>query len=108
MTTYEITPAILFCIGLIVISLGGWALLGAGKNRTYALTKDPYWMDLYLFILGASGIFFLGLLVASILLHYFGNENLLFLLAGFVSAGSLGWLVLTWTAASFTPAPFIG
>ncbi|WP_237243250.1 hypothetical protein, partial [Rothia nasimurium] len=92
MTTYEITPAILFCIGLIVISLGGWALLGAGKNRTYALTKDPFWMDLYLFILGASGIFFLGLLVASILLHYFGNENLLFLLAGFVSAGSLGWL----------------
>ncbi|MDY6051543.1 MAG: hypothetical protein SPI83_03920 [Rothia sp. (in: high G+C Gram-positive bacteria)] len=42
------------------IGIGGWALLGAGKNRTYALTKDPYWMDYYLFALGPLGILFLG------------------------------------------------
>lgn len=108
MTTYEITPAVLWCIGIIIISLGGWALLGSGKNRTYALAKDPFWMDLYLFILGASGLFFSGMLISSIMMNSLGNENLVAILAGLLGAGCLGWFLLTWTGTFFSPAPFIG
>ncbi|WP_237209685.1 hypothetical protein [Rothia nasimurium] len=91
-----------------LIGLGGWALLGAGKNRTYALTKDPFWMDLYLFILGASGLFFSITFISSVMMNYLGNENPLVLFVGLAGIGSLGWLMLTWGAASFTPAPFTG
>lgn len=107
MTTYDL-PTVLLGLGVMtLIGLGGWALLGAGKNRTYALTKDPFWMDLYLFILGASGIFFLCMLIGGALdyIEVLAPYSWIFTCMG---ALSIAWLVLTWTAASFTPAPFIG
>ncbi|MFW0180424.1 hypothetical protein [Rothia sp. P5766] len=108
MNLFDVTPAYLLWIVLTVIGLGGWALLGAGKNRSYALTQDPFWMDLYLFILGGSGLFFLGTLISSLMIEHWGNKNVIALAIGLLGIGSMAWLTLTWAGTFFSPAPFIG
>ncbi len=108
MGTFEITPAYLGWMVLIIISLGGWALLGAGKNRTYALTKDPYWMDFYLFHLGCTGLFFLGTFIGSLLMKYLGDQNLLALLVSLPAIAAMAWLIVNWVIIFFSPAPWIG
>ncbi|MFW0182831.1 hypothetical protein ACN082_04925 [Rothia sp. CCM 9417] len=92
---------------MTAISLGGWILLSTGKNRAYALSQDPYWMDYYLFILGPMGIFFLGLFLSGIA-DYFGGQlsySLVFTGLGIVA---VAWMLLNWLIILFSPAPFIG
>lgn len=107
MTSYEITPAILFGIGITIISLGGWALLGAGKNRTYALTKDPYWMDFYLFHLGCAGLFFFGFLLTDFLNHFPVIEPHTWIV-GLLAFAAVAWLIVNYIIIFFSPAPWIG
>lgn len=107
MTPYEITPAILFGIGITIISLGGWALLGAGKNRTYALTKDPHWMDFYLFHLGCAGLFFFGFLLTDFLNHFPVIEPHTWIV-GLLAIAAMAWLIVNYIIIFFSPAPWIG
>lgn len=107
MTPYEITPPIFGLILFSTIGLGGWALLGAGKNRTYALTKDPYWMDFYLFHLGCVGLFFFGFLLNDFLNHFPVIEPHTWIVV-LLAFAAVAWLIVNYIIIFFSPAPWVG
>ncbi|QNV39812.1 hypothetical protein IDM48_10765 [Rothia amarae] len=107
MVSFELPSGILWLLLMTIIGLGGWAILGGGKNRTYALTKDPFWMDLYLFALGGMGLLFLCIIFSWMMNQnaYLQPYSWVVALLGF---GAGCWFLLTWTGTFFSPAPFIG
>lgn len=95
---------------LLIFSLSGLtvcAFLAAGKNRSYALTKDPYWNDFYLIHIGSVSLSFFASVPAGYFLDRPGWDlvalffSLLFILPPF-------WLVcINWPLILLSPAPFI-